>query len=75
MHGVPDGETKIASTAGAGSLLLEFEVLSRLTGDDSFGRAALDAMKALYRRRSAVGLIGKHINTDTGAWHESISGY
>jgi len=74
MFGVPEGETKIASTAGAGSLLMEFEVLSQLSGDESFGQAALTAMKALYRRRSAVGLIGKHINTETGAWHESISG-
>ena len=74
MHGVPDGETKIASTAGAGSLLLEFEVLSRLSGDDSFGQAALLSMKSLYKRKSSVGLIGKHINTETGAWHEALSG-
>jgi hypothetical protein len=30
--GVPNGETEIASTAGAGSLLIEFEVLSSLLG-------------------------------------------
>jgi mannosidase alpha-like ER degradation enhancer 2 len=30
--GVPKGETELASTAGAGSLVLEFEVLSCLTG-------------------------------------------
>ena len=74
MYGVPEGETKIASTAGAGSLLIEFEVLSRLSGDESFGRAALLSMKSIYKRRSPVGLVGKHINTETGAWHESISG-
>jgi mannosidase alpha-like ER degradation enhancer 2 len=74
MYGVPEGETKIASTAGAGSLLIEFEVLSLLSGDESFGRAALLSMKSIYKRRSSVGLVGKHINTETGAWHESISG-
>lgn len=30
--GVPKGETELASTAGAGSLVIEFEVLSCLTG-------------------------------------------
>lgn len=31
--GVPRGETELASTAGAGSLVIEFEVLSCLTGE------------------------------------------
>jgi mannosidase alpha-like ER degradation enhancer 2 len=31
--GVPKGETELASTAGAGSLVIEFEVLSCLTGE------------------------------------------
>ena len=43
--GVPSGETEISSTAGAGSLILEFEVLSRLVGDRSFGDAASNAAK------------------------------
>ena len=37
------GETEVASTAGAGSLSLEFEVLSRLTGDRRFGDKAYNA--------------------------------
>ena len=44
-YGVPVGETNIASTAGAGSLMMEFEVLSRLTGDRRFGDAANKATK------------------------------
>ena len=56
MYGVPEGETKVASTAGAGSLLIEYEVLSRLSGDESFGRALL-SMKSIYKRRSSVGLL------------------
>ena len=48
MH-VYTGETEVASTAGAGSLSLEFEVLSRLTGDRRFGDKAYNA--------SMVGLV------------------
>ena len=73
-HGVPSGETAIASTAGAGSLLMEFEVLSSLVGDVRFGDAAFTAAQALYNRRSYLGLLGKHIHTGTGHWHETASG-
>ncbi|CAN0323255.1 unnamed protein product, partial [Ectocarpus sp. 4 AP-2014] len=34
--GVPKGETTISSLAGAGSLTVEFSVLSALTGDGVF---------------------------------------
>ena len=74
MHGVPIGETEVASTAGAGSLFLEFDVLSALTSDDRFGDAAFNAVQALYNRRSYFGLLGKHIHTGSGLWHESTSG-
>lgn len=72
--GVPKGETKIASTAGAGSLLLEFQILSHLTGEDRYGNAAFTATEALYNRRSTLDLLGKHINTETGQWQETVSG-
>jgi mannosidase alpha-like ER degradation enhancer 2 len=74
LYGVPQGETKIASTAGAGSLLLEFQVLSYLSGQAKFGAAAYAATKGLFQRKSAIGLLGKHINTETGQWSESLSG-
>ena len=47
-HGVPNGETVISSLAAAGTLLLEFEVLSTLTGEVKFGNAASEATKAIY---------------------------
>lgn len=56
-YGVPFKETKIASTAGAGSLLLEFQILSHLSGDDKYGSAAYNAMKGLYTRKSNIGKI------------------
>lgn len=72
--GVPRGETKVASTAGAGSLFVEFHVLSLLTGDEKYGMAALRASYALYERRSPVDLVGKHINIESGQWQETVSG-
>lgn len=72
--GVPKGETEIASTAGAGSLIVEFEALSSLTNDRRFGDAAYAAAQGLFDRRSPIGLLGKHIHTKTGRWFESVSG-
>lgn len=72
--GVPTGETAVASTAGAGSLLVEFQTLSVLTGDARYGEVAATAMEALFARRSRNGLLGKHINTSTGQWVETVSG-
>ena len=74
MHGVPNGESEIASLAGAGSLIIEFEALSSLTNDSRYGDAAYNAAHALYTRRSSIGLLGKHIHTKTGRWFESSSG-
>ncbi|GMF37668.1 unnamed protein product [Phytophthora fragariaefolia] len=73
-HGVPKGETPIASTAGAGSLSVEFTMLSVLTGDPKYAAASRGAVRALFQRRSKIGLLGKHINTKTGEWTETASG-
>jgi hypothetical protein len=55
-------------SAGAGSLVLEFTTLSRLTNDDRFERLAKRAFWAVWERRSASGLIGAGIDAETGAW-------
>ena len=73
-YGGPLQESLIASTAGAGSLLLEFQTLSCLTGDSRYGLAAYAAMKALYVRRSAMGLLGKNVHVMNGRWVETLSG-
>jgi len=49
-------------------------VLSHLTGQARFGEAAYLAMRGLYDRKSPIGLLGKHINTETGQWSEALSG-
>ena len=58
--------TDYAGTAGAGSLILEFGTLSRLTGDDRFEKAAYKAFFALWNHRSDIGLVGNTVNIYTG---------
>ncbi|KAG7449275.1 alpha mannosidase-like protein [Guyanagaster necrorhizus] len=67
-HGLARGETLETCTAGAGSLMLEFATLSRLTGDDRFEKAAYKAFFALWNRKTDIGLVGNTINTWTGDW-------
>lgn len=74
LSGIPKGETPIASLAGGGTLSLEMELLSRLTGDPNYGQAAKLAARALWMRRSKLELFGKHICTNGGGWTESLSG-
>ena len=68
MHGVPPGETPVTCTAGVGTFIMEFGVLSRITGDPKYELAARKALRALWGYRSGLGLFGNHINTNTGHW-------
>eukprot|EP00158_Paraphelidium_tribonemae_P006407 Partr_v1_DN27807_c2_g1_i2_m23255 putative ER degradation enhancer, mannosidase alpha-like len=72
--GVPGGETTTTCSAGAGTLLLEFGVLSRLTGDDRFEVAARRALDALWSFRSAIHLVGNVIDIQSGDWLELDTG-
>ena len=75
LYGIPPGETSVASLAGGGTLSIEMELLSRLTGDERFGQAARLATRALWGRRSNnFDLLGKHIDVHSGQWRESLSG-
>ena len=55
-------------TAGAGSLVLEFTTLSRLTGDTRFETLAKKAFWAVWSRRSITGLVGGGIDAESGQW-------
>ena len=70
------GGVEITETcsAGAGSLVLEFTTLSRLTGDSRFEEAAKQAFWAVWTRRSAIGLIGSGIDAETGQWVSPVTG-
>jgi hypothetical protein len=57
-----------SNPAEIGTLLLEFGTLSRLTHRPVFHDTAKKALLELYRRRSALGLVGEGINVETGSW-------
>lgn len=62
-------------TACAGSLILEFATLSRLTGDEIFEEKARGALDALWKHRHrSTDLVGTVINVDTGDWIRRESG-
>lgn len=63
---IQDSITHMPGTAGAGSLILEFATLSRLTGDDRFEKAAFKAFFAIWNRKSDINLVGNTIDTWTG---------
>jgi len=73
-YGVAKGETPITCTAGVGTFIIEFGTISRLTGDEKFEKAAMRALEALYDSRSEIGLVGNHINTQTGHWTATEAG-
>jgi mannosidase alpha-like ER degradation enhancer 2 len=62
----------IFSTAGIGTFLLEFGALSRLTGNPHFERVALKALDSLWASRSKLGLVGNHIDVQTGLFSMQI---
>lgn len=55
-------------SAGAGSLILEFAVLSKLSGIPDFEIAAKNAYMALWSRRRELDLVGSGIDAHTGQW-------
>ncbi|XP_006258439.1 ER degradation-enhancing alpha-mannosidase-like protein 2 isoform X1 [Alligator mississippiensis] len=68
LHGVNPGETPVTCTAGIGTFIVEFATLSHLTGDPVFEDAARKALKALWKNRSDIGLVGNHIDVVTAKW-------
>ncbi|KAK3383069.1 glycoside hydrolase family 47 protein [Lasiosphaeria ovina] len=76
LHDVPpgasgaEGPAEITETcsAGAGSLVLEFTVLSRLAGDPRFEQLAKRAFWAVWYRKSQIGLIGAGVDAEHGHW-------
>ncbi|KAI5109003.1 ER degradation-enhancing alpha-mannosidase-like protein 1, partial [Silurus meridionalis] len=73
--GVPPDSINETCTAGAGSLLVEFGILSRLLGDSTFEWVARRAVRALWNLRSnQTGLLGNVVNIQTGQWVGKQSG-
>ena len=68
LTGVEAGETTEQCSAGVGTLLLEFGLLSYLTGDDSYFHAADRALSQLYSLRSPLQLVGNTVDITTSRW-------
>lgn len=56
------------NVAQAATYLFEFGILSYYSKDPKYYQAAKLATKAIYDRRSEIGLPGEHINVKTGEW-------
>jgi mannosidase alpha-like ER degradation enhancer 2 len=59
---------EVTNPAEAGTLLIEFGALSKLTRRPAFYDKAKRALVETYKRRSAIGLVGSRINVETGEW-------
>ena len=64
---------EVTNPAEAGTLLIEFGALSKLTGKPIFYNKAKRALVETYKRRSPIGLIGTRINVETGKWTNTDS--
>ncbi|MEO8167708.1 MAG: glycoside hydrolase family 47 protein, partial [bacterium] len=63
----------VNNPAEIGTALLEFGTLSKLTGNPLYYDKAKNAIVQLYKRRSAIGLVGTTINVETGEWINTSS--
>lgn len=61
-------------TAGIGTFIIEFGTLSRLTGDPVYEEVAMNALYSLFNHRSAIGLLGNHIDVQSGVWTAQDAG-
>ena len=63
----------VTNPAEAGTLLIEFGTLSKLTHKPVFYDKAKRALVEIYKRRSPIGLVGTWINVETGEWTDTDS--
>ncbi|KAL6714187.1 hypothetical protein ACLMJK_008682 [Lecanora helva] len=70
----PTAELTETCSAGAGSLVLEFTTLSRLTGDPRFEQLAKRAFWAVWDRKSSIDLVGSGIDAESGLWTSGYTG-
>src|SRR2546423_1444819 len=63
----------VTNPAEAGTLLIEFATLAKLTHRQVFYDKAKRALVEIYNRRSPIGLVGTWINVETGQWTDTDS--
>ena len=64
---------EVTNPAEAGTLLIEFGTLAKLTHKQVFYDKAKRALVEIYNRRSPIGLVGTWINVETGKWTDTDS--
>jgi mannosidase alpha-like ER degradation enhancer 2 len=64
---------EVTNPAEAGTLLIEFGTLGKLTHRPVFYDKAKRALVEIYRHRSPIGLVGTWINVETGKWTDTDS--
>lgn len=64
-------EGNITNPCEVGSMLLEYGMLSKLTGNPRYYNACKKGVVELYKRRGKTGLVGSGINCDTGEWTDT----
>jgi hypothetical protein len=62
-----------SNPAEAGTLLLEYGTLSRLTGNPVYYAKAKRALVATYARRSKLDLVGERFDVESGKWTRTTS--
>jgi len=60
-----------SNPAEAGTLLLEYGTLARLTGKPVYRDKAWRALEATYAMRSPIGLVGERFDVETGRWTQT----
>lgn len=74
-NGIPVHGISETCTAGGGTLLVEFGILSRLINDPIYEAYARRAATALWDlKHKHTGLLGNTLNIQTGKWTGQISG-
>lgn len=58
----------VTNPAETGTIIAEFGILSRATGDGRYFDAAKHAMVAMFERRSSIGLLADAMDCRTGQW-------
>lgn len=64
---------KISNPAEIGTLMLEFGMLSKLTGNPLYYDKAKHAITEVFNRRSKIVLVGTTIDVETGEWQDTES--
>ena len=64
---------ELTNPAEAGTLLIEFGTLGKLSHRPIFYDKAKRALVEIYKRRSPIGLVGTWINVETGKWTDTDS--